>query len=185
MATIVALDLETTGLDVTKERIIEIAFILYDLDAGREIARYRRMVNPQKPIPKKITAITGYGDADVMGAPTFKEIAPLVSKMLSRADYIMGHNIRGYDVPLLLHNMIHVGVEVTGFPEIIDTTDARWASADGKIPNLQELCYALDTDYDKALAHTAIYDVSVNLKAYLRGLEIGAFTLPRKETTSS
>ena len=74
-----ALDLETTGLDEKKDRIIEIALILYDADTRKEVGAFETLVNPGFPIPSIITDLTGITTADVGGSssqttppPTFR-----------------------------------------------------------------------------------------------------------------
>jgi hypothetical protein len=72
-----------------------------------------------------------------------------------------------------------VKVSPPAFPEVFDTMlHGRGATDDGKIPTLGELCYALDVPYDKAQAHAALYDVRVNLQAFLRGWKLGHFQVP-------
>ena len=70
---IVFFDLETTGVNISKDRIVEIS-ILKITPNGKEEGRTRR-INPGMPIPPEATAIHGIGDEDVKDCPTFKEIA--------------------------------------------------------------------------------------------------------------
>ena len=72
---LIVFDLETTGLDLVKDRIIQISYIKVYPDGKEE--RYNFFVNPEKPIPAEVAQLTGITDADVKDAPTFKEIAKI------------------------------------------------------------------------------------------------------------
>ena len=76
-ATYLALDVETTGLDAKRCRVIEIGALLFVPDNPLEVGeRMDRLVDPGEPIPAQTTAIHGIRDKDVRGAPSFAEIAP-------------------------------------------------------------------------------------------------------------
>lgn len=93
------IDLETTGLDIENDRIIEISALLIRPD-GSQISKTRR-VNPGIPIPAEATAVHGIRDADVAGEPRFSQIAASLLEFLADADFC-GFNLRGFDVPLLV-----------------------------------------------------------------------------------
>jgi len=64
--------------------------------------------------------------------------------------------------------------------EVFDTmTEGRWATPDGKLPKLQELCFALEVEYDTNKAHAAEYDVDVMMECLWKGIDCGFFTLPK------
>lgn len=179
MTLIAGLDFESTGLDVEKDRIVEIGLVVMDLETGIEKVRFERRVNPGIHIPPKAVAIHGITDGDVAACQPFKAIAPGFVALLERVDMIVGHNVESYDVPLLVNELVRNGVELKGFPLVFDTMlESRWATDNGKVPSLGELCYALDVPYDPALAHGAAYDVSVNLQAYRRGVQLGVYVPP-------
>ena len=176
-------DVESTGVKVETDRICEIALIVQELDTGAERFRYERKINPTVNIPGKTTAIHGIGNADVIGCPTFLSLAPLLAAMLGKLDFIVGHNFRDFDDKIILHEFARAGVPLLKSPIVIDTMlDGRWATPDGKMPTLGELCWSLDIPYDKSLAHRAMYDVEMNTAAWRRGIQIGAFNNPNKET---
>lgn len=95
---IVFFDLETTGTDITNDRIVEICILKYFPDQHEEITTY--LVNPQIPIPAEVTAIHGISDNDVKDKPTFKELAKNVIDIMTGCD-IAGYNIIKFDVPFI------------------------------------------------------------------------------------
>jgi DNA polymerase III subunit epsilon len=175
-------DLETSGNDISKERIVEIAVIAYELETWTEKFRYVRRFNPQMKINPKAFAVHGIADADVMNEPTLDKAAPIIGLMFSKIDLFVGHNIIGFDFPLLVQDLNRVGGRLLRNPDVVDTISARWATADGKLPTLGEVCWALDVPYDPEQAHGASYDAQVSLNAFKRGLDLGWFELPAKLT---
>jgi len=91
-------DLETTGTDPMRDKIVEIALVRLDPSGGREATT--RRINPGRPIPAEATAVHGITDEDVSGAPTFSEVARGLLDVLKDAD-LAGFNVRRFDVPLL------------------------------------------------------------------------------------
>ncbi len=104
---IVFFDVETTGLDVATDRIVEIS-ILKVLPNGAEECKTRR-INPTIPIPKEVTAIHGITDADVAGCPTFAEIAKSLAAYIEGCD-IAGYNSLRFDIPVLAEEFIRAGI---------------------------------------------------------------------------
>lgn len=102
-------DLETTGIDVGKDRIVEIA-ILKVYPSGEKESR-TWLVNPEMPIPTETTAIHGISDEDVANKPTFKELAPQVVKMIEGAD-VAGFNSNRFDIPLLAEELLRAGQDL-------------------------------------------------------------------------
>ena len=101
-------DLETTGVNVGKDRIVEICILKVNPDASRESKTWR--VNPEMPIPSASSEIHGIYDEDVKDAPTFKEIAPKIMEMISGAD-LGGFNSNRFDVPLLAEELLRAGFD--------------------------------------------------------------------------
>ena len=106
---LVFFDLETTGINVTSDRIVEISYLKVMPD-GREECRTRR-INPQMPIPKQATDIHGITDDDVKDCPTFKEIAKSLSAQLEGCD-LAGFNSNRFDIPLLAEEFLRAGVDI-------------------------------------------------------------------------
>ena len=102
-------DLETTGINVSKDRIVEIA-ILKVYPSGEKESR-TWLVNPEMPIPPETTAIHGITDEDVEDKPTFKELAPQVVQMIEGSD-VAGFNSNRFDIPLLAEELLRVGQDL-------------------------------------------------------------------------
>ncbi len=101
-------DLETTGINITQDRIIEIAVIKV-MPNGEEIKK-SNVVNPTIPIAPESTAIHGISNEDVKDKPTFKEIAKDYARFFEGAD-LAGFNILKFDVPMLVEEFLRAGVE--------------------------------------------------------------------------
>lgn len=101
-------DLETTGTNVGKDRIVEICILKVNPDASRESKTWK--VNPEMPIPKESSAIHGIYDEDVVNAPTFKDIASKILEMISGSD-LGGFNSNRFDVPLLAEELLRAGLD--------------------------------------------------------------------------
>ena len=101
-------DLETTGVQVAKDRIVEISILKVNPDASRESKTW--LVNPGMPIPPETSAIHGITDEKVKDAPTFKEIASKVMDMIAGTD-LGGFNSNRFDVPLLAEELLRAGFD--------------------------------------------------------------------------
>ena len=106
---IVFFDLETTGVDTTKDRIIEISMIKV-MPNGEEIVKTRR-INPLMHIPESATAVHGITDEDVKDCPTFRQIAKSLASYIEGCDF-GGFNSNKFDVPLLVEEFLRAGVDV-------------------------------------------------------------------------
>ncbi len=106
---IVFFDLETTGLDVVKDRIVEIALLKVHPDGTEETLH--TLVNPGMPIPQTSTAVHGISDADVADKPTFEEVGKRVVAFIENCD-LGGYNCNRFDVPLLAEELQRVGIPV-------------------------------------------------------------------------
>ncbi len=105
---LVFFDLETTGLNTTRDRIIEIS-LLKVYPNGKEEVKTRR-INPEMPIPPESTAIHGIADEDVKDCPTFKQIAKSLADQLEGCD-LAGFNSSRFDVPMLAEEFLRAGVD--------------------------------------------------------------------------
>lgn len=106
---IVFFDLETTGIDVTKDRIVEISLLKVSPDGKEETKTMR--INPEMPIPKQSTDIHGISDEDVKDEPTFKLVAKDVAKFIAGSD-LGGYNSNKFDIPLLAEEFLRVDLDV-------------------------------------------------------------------------
>lgn len=105
---IVFFDLESTGINISKDRIVEIAILKVSTD-GQEDS-YCKRVNPEMHIPKKTSEIHGIYDEDVKDAPTFKMLSTEIAAFMEGCD-IAGFNSNKFDVPLLAEEFIRAGVD--------------------------------------------------------------------------
>jgi len=102
------IDLETTGVNVGADRIVEIAILKVFPDETRETKTAR--INPTIPIPKEASAIHGIYDKDVADAPTFKSIAKSLAQFLDSSD-LAGYNSNKFDIPLLAEEFLRAEVD--------------------------------------------------------------------------
>ncbi|RLD25347.1 MAG: 3'-5' exonuclease [Bacteroidetes bacterium] len=106
---IIFFDLETTGINIASDRIVEIAYLKVDVNGNESSKTYR--VNPEMHIPEKVTAIHGIHDEDVIDAPTFKDVAKILAKEFEGCD-LAGYNSVRFDIPLLAEEFLRVGVDI-------------------------------------------------------------------------
>ena len=105
---LVIFDLETTGLDLVKDRIIQISYIKVYPD-GRE-ERGNELVNPEKIIEPIITQLTGISNEDVKDKPTFKQLGATLAEKFTGCDFA-GFNSNHFDIPLLAEEFLRAGVD--------------------------------------------------------------------------
>ncbi len=105
---LVIFDLETTGLDLVKDRVIQLSYIKVYPD-GRE-ERGNEIINPEKPIDPVITQLTGISNEDVKDKPTFKQIAAILSEKFTGCDFA-GFNSNHFDIPLLAEEFLRAGID--------------------------------------------------------------------------
>ena len=105
---IVFFDLETTGLEISKDRIVEISIIKVYPNGDEE--SITRRINPEMHIPEESSAIHGITDRDVKDAPTFKQIAKSLAEKLTGCD-LAGYNSARFDVPMLGEEFNRAGID--------------------------------------------------------------------------
>lgn len=105
---IIFLDLETTGLSVSADRIIEISLVKVEIDGSTEIKTER--INPTIPISKQSIEIHGITDEDVKDKPTFAELAHSFAQFIGNCD-LSGYNAIKFDIPLLVEEFLRVDVD--------------------------------------------------------------------------
>ncbi len=103
------IDLETTGINLSIDRIIEIAIVKIYPDGSKQIKR--KIVNPQIPIPQGATDVHGFTDEMVKGAPPFKDVANEIKQFIDIAD-LSGYNSNRFDIPLLMEEFLRAGIEI-------------------------------------------------------------------------
>lgn len=105
---LVVFDLETTGLDLVNDRIIQISYIKV-MPSGEE-KRENIFVNPGKPIPPLVQQLTGITDADVADAPSFKSMAASLATKFKGCDFA-GFNSNHFDIPMLAEEFLRAGID--------------------------------------------------------------------------
>lgn len=105
---LVIFDLETTGLDLVKDRVIQISYIKVFPDGKEERGDY--LINPEKPIPDVVEQLTGITNDDVKDKPTFKQLSQQLNQVFSGSD-IAGYNSNHFDVPLLAEEFLRAGID--------------------------------------------------------------------------
>lgn len=101
-------DLETTGINISKDRIVEISILKVYPDGKEETKTW--LVNPEIHIPAEVTAIHGISDEDVKDKPTFKQLAKEINNMIKDSD-LGGFNSNRFDIPLLAEEMLRADLD--------------------------------------------------------------------------
>ena len=105
---LIVFDLETTGLDLVNDRIIQISYIKV-MPSGEEL-RESFFVNPGRHIPAEVEALTGISDGDVASAKTFKELASTLEATFKGCDFA-GYNSNHFDIPMLAEEFLRAGID--------------------------------------------------------------------------
>jgi len=102
------IDLETTGVNLSTDRIVEIAIVRIQTDGTQQIKR--KLLNPEIPISEVSRNLHGIDNAMVKDAPTFKQVANEIKQFLDNCD-LAGYNSNRFDIPLLAEEFLRVGLE--------------------------------------------------------------------------
>ena len=105
---LVVFDFETTGLDLVKDRIIQLSYIKVMTNGEEERGNY--LINPECNIPNMITQLTGISNDDVKDKPTFKQMAKTLAEKFTGCDFA-GFNSNHFDIPLLAEEFLRAGVD--------------------------------------------------------------------------
>jgi DNA polymerase III subunit epsilon len=158
-------DLETTGLDVTNDRIIEIAILKMNPDGSKE--HYSKRVNPEMPISPESSEITGISDADVQDCPTFKELAPEVAAFLGDAD-LAGYNSNKFDIPVLAEEFLRAESD-------FDMSARRFIDVQNIFHKMEQrtlaAAYQFYCQQELVNAHAAMADVEATQEVFAAQLE--------------
>ncbi len=106
---LVFMDLETTGIKVATDRIVELCLLRINPDGSRKIKTLR--INPGIPIPPETTAIHGIRDEDVKDCPGFAQVAPELAAFIEGCD-IAGYNSNHFDIPLIVEEFLRAGIDL-------------------------------------------------------------------------
>ena len=159
------LDLETTGVNVSKDRIVEIAIIKLFPDESREL--YEKRVNPQIPIPLATSEIHGIYDFDVMNAPTFKEIAQEVNEFIKDCD-LAGFNSNKFDIPVLDEEFSRSGIDANiSEKKLIDVQNIFHKMEQRTLA----AAYEFYCNKEMKNAHSAMADTNATLEVFIAQLK--------------
>lgn len=162
---LVFFDLETTGVDVFNDRIVQIGAIKLDPDGSKQTFEW--LVNPQMPIPAGAAAIHGITDADVKDAPTLGDIAKELAEVFDGAD-LGGYNIKNFDVPMLREEFNRIGLS-------LDTESIKMVDAmkifQIKEPRTLSAAYQKYCGKEMKNAHDAVADIEASLEVFYGQLD--------------
>ena len=162
---IVFFDLETTGVQVAKDRIVEIAILKVFPNGNKESKTW--LVNPTIPIPEVTTAIHGISDEKVANEPTFKELAPEISELIHNCD-LAGFNSNKFDIPLLAEEFLRVGID-------FDMTNRKAVDIQNIFHKMEQrtlvAAYKFYCDKDLTNAHSAEADTTATYEVLLSQLD--------------
>lgn len=178
-------DVETTGLHQAKgDRIIEIAMSFYDTRRpgttakDKLVNKWVQRINPMRSISPAAEKVHGISLDELGGCPEWGAVAPKVAKLMAAGKLLVAHNGDGFDVPFVCGELMRVGVTIPEVHTFDTMLNSRFATPNGKVPSLKELCLAFDVQYLDDEAHAADYDVNCMMECFFKGLQWGNFKLP-------
>ncbi|MBY0536511.1 MAG: 3'-5' exonuclease [Chitinophagaceae bacterium] len=159
------IDLETTGVNLGSDRIVEIAIVKIGTDGSKIVKR--KLINPEMPIPTAASDVHGISDEMVKDAPTFKQVANEIKQFIENCD-LAGYNSNRFDIPLLAEEFLRSGLE-------FDVRNRRMLDVQ-RIFHLMEqrtLSAAYKFYCNKSLedAHSAEADATATWEVFLAQLE--------------
>ena len=158
------LDLETTGVSLSTDRIVEIAIIKLLPDGTRQVKR--KLLNPQMPIPKVTTEIHGITDEMVKDAPTFKQAANEIKMFIEGCD-LGGYNSNRFDIPILMEEFLRVGLDVDlSKRKMVDVQHIFYTME----PRTLSAAYKFFCEKELIDAHSAEADVSATIDVFMAQL---------------
>ncbi len=155
---IIFFDLETTGIDVATDRIVELSFVRLEPNGNRQSMTLR--LNPERHISEEASAVHGIYDADVKDFPTFRDKAEELKNIFDGCD-LAGFNSNRFDIPLLAEEFIRAGV-------VIDLNSARRVDVQNIYHKLERrtlvAAYKFYCNKDLENAHSALADTEATLE---------------------
>ncbi|MBU3714475.1 MAG: 3'-5' exonuclease [Ferruginibacter sp.] len=151
------IDLETTGVNLSSDRIVEIAIIKVMTDGSRQTKR--KLINPEMPIPKLSSDIHGITNEMVKDAPTFKQAANEIKQFLEQCD-LGGYNSNRFDIPLLMEEFLRADMDVDlSNRRMIDVQHIFYTME----PRTLSAAYKFYCDKELENAHSAEADISATI----------------------
>ena len=153
-------DLEATGLNISKERIVEIAILKINPDGSEE--RFKSLVNPEMTISEEVIKIHGISNEAIKDAPTFKELSARVIEFIGNAD-LAGYNSNKFDWPLLAEEFLRsgLGFDIQG-TKLLDVQKIYHLLE----PRTLSAAYKFYCDKDLSNAHSAEADISATWEVF-------------------
>jgi DNA polymerase III subunit epsilon len=159
------IDLETTGVSLSTDRIIEIAIIKISPDGTRQTKR--KLLNPGIPIPKEASDIHGITDEMVKDAPTFKQSANEIKMFIENCD-LGGYNSNRFDIPMLMEEFLRAGMDVDlSTRKMIDVQHIFYTME----PRTLTAAYKFFCEKDLVSAHSAEADVDATIEVLMAQLK--------------
>ncbi len=163
---IVFFDVESTGLNVVRDRILQLAMIKYR-KAGGEPEEWSMLINPGVPIPAESTAVHGITNEDVANEPGFAELAPRIHSFIGDAD-LAGYNSNRFDIPILMEEFERAGIR-------FDISERRTIDVQRIFykmePRTLKAAYRFYCNSDLVDAHDALADVRATVDVLKGQLE--------------
>jgi len=154
-------DLETTGVNLSSDRIVEVAIVKVLQDGSRQVKR--KLINPGIPIPPHITEIHGITDEMVKDAPTFKQAGNELKQFIEGCD-LGGYNSNRFDIPMLMEEFLRAGMTV-------DLSDRRMVDVQHIFytmePRTLSAAYKFYCEKELTNAHSAEADVDATIDVLL------------------
>ncbi len=158
-------DLETTGVNLSTDRIIEVAIIKILPDGTRQVKR--KLLNPGIPIPPETTAIHGITDDMVKDAPSFKQCGNELKQFIENCD-MGGYNSNRFDIPILMEEFLRAGMEVDlSACRMVDVQHIFYKME----PRTLTAAYKYYCDKELVDAHSAEADVNATIDVFMSQIE--------------
>lgn len=155
------IDLETTGVNLSTDRIVEIAIVKILPDGTRQVKR--KLINPEMPIPQQSIDIHGITDEMVKDAPTFKQAGNELKQFIENCD-LGGYNSNRFDIPMLMEEFLRAGMT-------LDLTNKKMVDVQHIFytmePRTLTAAYKYYCEKDLEGAHSAEHDVNATIDVLL------------------
>jgi DNA polymerase-3 subunit epsilon len=159
-------DLETTGVNLSTDRIVEVAIIKILPDGTRQVKR--RLINPGIPIPQQTTDIHGITDEMVKDAPTFKQCGNELKQFIENCD-MGGYNSNRFDIPMLMEEFLRAGMDVDlSTRRMIDVQHIFYTME----PRTLTAAYKFYCEKELVDAHSAEADVNATIDVLLSQINV-------------
>lgn len=159
------IDLETTGVSLSNDRIVEIAIIKVLPDGTRQVKR--KLINPEMPIPKESSDIHGITDDMVKDAPTFKQSANEIKMFIENCD-LGGYNSNRFDIPILMEEFLRSDLDVDlSTRKMIDVQHIFYTME----PRTLTAAYKFFCQKELVEAHSAEADVEATIDVFVAQLD--------------